>query len=139
MENYLFVSRTENWNFKDNGIKIDKNEWLGYLNNDSDLKLIEALSDSVDYLGGKIVWSKGEIYCVDPDEMTFYKMLEIANTIDASVCGSDGRVYFMIDSYFYPENVLKPKNRAPLLHFEKNRINKRLSWWRRFLKIGIIS
>jgi len=51
-------------------------------------------------------------------------MLQIANTIDACICGGDGRQYMTITSYFYPD-IFSKHEKPPLLKFEKDRINKK--------------
>ncbi len=137
-ENYLYVSRAENWVDRHNNLQIYESEWQNYVKNDLDLEPDFDNPNIVSYLGESIFWEKGEIYCIDPDEVAFYKMLEIANTIDACVYGEDGRQYFSIDSYFYPHETSKPKTKPPLLRFEKDRINRKKPWWMRLLKIGTI-
>ncbi len=138
MENYLYLSRAENRIDQRDDIQIYEYEWQNYVKNDPVLEPVPNNANTVNFLGEAIYWEKGEIYCVDPDEITFYKMLEIANTIDACVCGQDGRQYFSIASYFYPIGTSKPKIRPPLLKFEKTRLNERRPWWKRLLSIGTV-
>ena len=137
-QSLLYVSRAENWSNRHNNSKIYKSEWINYVKNDGDLNPISNNFDIVDYLGESIFWDKGEIYCDDPDEVAFYKMLEISNTIDAIVYGGDGRVYTMINSYFYPVDT-EYSAPPPLLRFEKDRINRNKPWWMRLLRIGMIT
>jgi hypothetical protein len=138
MDNYLYVSRAANWIDRHDSIQIYEYEWQNYVKNDPELEPVPNNSNTVNYLGETICWAKGKIFCFDPDEIAFYKMLEIANTIDACVCGGDGRQYFSIDSYFYPNGISKPETRPPLLKFEKDRLNKRRPWWKRLLNIVTI-
>ena len=138
MENFLYVSRTENWIDRHDSKQIYEYEWHNYVKNDPELEPVPNNPNIVDYLGEAICWEKGEIYCVDPDEIAFYKMLDIANTIDACVCSGDGRQYITIDSYFYLNGISKPETRPFLLKFEKDRLNRRRPWWKRLLNIGTI-
>ena len=125
MENYLYVSRTENWTSRHNGRQIYEYEWRNYVKNDPDLEPDPNNPNTALFGGESICWEKGEIYYVDPDKLAFYKMLQIANTIDACVRGADGRQYITIASYFYPDDISKLETRPPLLRFEKDRLNER--------------
>lgn len=130
---YLYVSRAHNWSEKENGETISKEEWSVFVEKDDELKPIENMS-KVNYFGESIYWQKGEIYCIDPDEVAFYKMLEIANTIDAIVRGNDGRIYLTIRSYNYPPETT-PIDNPVLLRFERKRINKNRPLWKKILHI----
>ena len=136
MENYLYVSRADNWIDRHNCRQISEHEWQNYLKNDPELESVPNSPNTATFFGESICWEKGEIYYVDPDELAFYKMLQIANTIDACVRGGDGRTYFTISAFFYPQGISKPETRPPLLKFEKDRLNKKRVWWKRLLNIG---
>jgi len=135
-EKNLYVSRAENWSDRTNKKHITENEWIKFVDNDADLIPIDNNYKKVDYLGEPIYWENGEVYSVDPDEAAFYIMLHIANTIDGTLYGNDGRSYLMIDSYFYSsDNTLHSE--PPLLRFEKDRINRKRPWWKKLLHIDV--
>ena len=137
MENCLYLFRPED-NSDEHLIPrsgISQHEWQKYIKTDSELKTDDNNHNAVIYCGEKIYWEDGKIFYIDPDELAFYKMLKIANTIDACVCSGDGRQYMTINSYFYPDIFSKPE-KPPLLKFEKDRINKKRAWWKRLLNIG---
>ena len=134
-ETNLYVSRSENWNNRAEKYITEK-EWIKFVENDVDLIPIDDGYKKVDYLGEPIYWENGEVYCVDPDEAAFYKMLNIANTIDGIIYGDDGRSYIMINSYSYSGMDIHPV--PPLLRFEKDRINRKRVWWKKILNIDFL-
>ena len=135
-ERNLYVSRSENWNNRTKEMHITEEEWIKFIENDVDLIPIDNNYKTVGYLGEPIYWVNGEIYCVDPDEAAFYKMLNIANTIDGILYGNDGRQYFSINSYFYSDNASHPE--PPLLRFEKDKLNRNRPWWKKVLNIDAV-
>ena len=94
----LHITRRNHWT--DKGDDITVNEWLAFVQGDSDLRLQpengphfavwSGLSEINDHW---LDWSEGRIYTKNPDRALIDKMVVIAQQFDAAVQGDDGEVY----------------------------------------------
>jgi hypothetical protein len=96
----LHIVRTEDWTERaHNPIRSD--EWLAYLENDKDLKLLgvngpyfAVFFDASDVDPGSwLDWADGEIFSKYPGLRMVRKMIAIAATLRAKVQGDDGEIY----------------------------------------------
>lgn len=92
------ITRREYW--EDDGPAITADEWLQYVKNDPELKIIEANGRHFVHWTGPsklsepwLDWLDGEIFTEDPDKALVDKMIAIAQNLKAEVQGDDGEAY----------------------------------------------
>jgi hypothetical protein len=94
----LHITRRKHWT--DKGDDITGDEWLAYVQNDSELHLQPQSGPYFAVWSGPsgrddpwLDWSDGQIYCKYPDPALIDKMVVIAQQLDAVVQGDDGEIY----------------------------------------------
>ena len=105
----LHITRAEFW-AENNGDRITEEEWLRVIERDNELAIDEANGplfavwgeETADY-SPWLNWSDGNIFAKNPDKNTLAKMLQVADTLGATVQGDDGETYSNLDDY--PESL----------------------------------
>jgi hypothetical protein len=89
----IHITRRKFW--ADKGSDITADEWLAYVQRDSELSLRpESGRCFAEWSGGSwLDWSDGVIFTKNPDEALVTKMVAIAGQFDATVQGDDGEIY----------------------------------------------
>jgi hypothetical protein len=94
----LHITRRKHWT--DKGDDITGDEWLAYVQGDSELRLQSEGGPYFAVWSGPseldepwLDWNDGHIYSKYPDPAFIDKMVVIAQQLDASVQGDDGEIY----------------------------------------------
>lgn len=83
------------WWSDDEGPRIERQEWINYVDSDSELSVNPDQSDEVLYVTDKLEWSfwydenLGEIDTKNPDSEIISKMYDISLALNARVLGDD--------------------------------------------------
>lgn len=87
------ITRRKHWT--DTGSDITADEWLAYVQRDSELSLrADSGRCFAEWRDGSwLDWSDGVIFTKNPDDALVAKMLAVARQFDATVQGDDGEIY----------------------------------------------
>jgi hypothetical protein len=88
---HIFITRLPK-----NGTNITLDEWLAYVQNDSELSVTDNVGIRVMWSGCRdrhILWRDGEILANDPEFVLMDKMQAIATALGAVVQGDDLEIY----------------------------------------------
>ncbi len=127
----LHILRREDYDDFEKDSNISLQEWLAYVDTDSELELtngyqvkIPGTQEKTQNVPGFCNWHghpfksldvapwfdfrRGSISTKYPDDHTIKKMLQIADKLNAKVLGDDGEIYD--DTYFHNKKELHVKN-----------------------------
>lgn len=117
--------------YENDGRWITAEEWLRFVEEDSELRLAGYNGDFFALWSGKsqypdawFDWYKGNIYTKNPDDPMIDKMVEMARKLNAKAQGDDGEIYVGGGS----SNFLPAPERTP------TRPVPNISPWRRLLR-----
>ncbi|HMK17434.1 MAG TPA: hypothetical protein VK492_04490 [Chitinophagaceae bacterium] len=140
----LHIIRKNNWDDFEEESNITLDEWLKYINTDSELELTDGYDIKIgqeQYFQnrpGYCEWNahpkykdpnnrpwfaywKGDINTKNPDYETIYKMLSIARQINAKVQGDDGEYY---DEKYLSDLMSKDHTQID------NKAKTKRAWWK---------
>jgi hypothetical protein len=120
----LHIVRKNDWNNFDEESVITLNEWLSYINNDSELEPTNSndIKAGEEQLFPWFAYWQGCISTKNPDNETVLKMLTIAEKLNAKVQGDDGEFYEENDiSKIITSNNSQLPDRIPA---------KKKAWWK---------
>jgi hypothetical protein len=140
----IHIARKNNWESEgESDISLD--EWLEYVDKDSELRLTNGYQMNVpnvdtswkespgycewtthpDALEGVLPWfiySEGEIWTKYPDDFTIRKMILIAVALNAKVQGEEGE--------FYDHTYLQEIDQSTEIRNSKNLTTTKNPWWK---------
>ena len=92
----IHLTRADDWHANE-GKEISDSEWLGVVAEEPDLQPDPANGRySVNWTavdGAWFDWYRGNVFTTNPDRAVLEKALQLAERLNATVQGDDGRVY----------------------------------------------
>jgi len=105
----LHITRRKDWSATGNDISAD--EWLAYVEKDSELSLwptngphVARWNGNGKHADSRLDWFQGNIYTKNPEAALIDKMAQIADALGAQVQGDDGEIHRNgRDALIYPQ------------------------------------